>query len=283
MRRRPLPPLAVLILVPSLAAAADAAPVTEPATDAVNKDAPLPPTTLDPTAAVVSEGKFIYRQRDLDALVLIAERHAKTKLTRDEIDQIRRTLLNALTAREPLAEALATLPTSVSAKARDALILDLIDYKAEPAPHRPPASAIIKPSDMPQSPDTASDAPAAGGEAAKPADDSSKQSAEGPVLVRLPPLTMVRTLEGIGKRQMQIGLALYFTDAGLAKKLEDKAPLIQDAVLSYLQKLDAAQFNEPDQVALKEGLVKAIQGRAAEFPNDGVLIPQLDVTVPEAK
>lgn len=240
--------LCLSLLLAALASAAEPA-ATEPK-----------PAAPDPTAAVVAEGRFLYRQRDLDALVLIAQRYTKQKLSRLEEDQLRQTLIAALPARESLFTTLDRLPAALSGKARDQFILDLIDYQAEKAPPKPlvPGEPAPAPSAVP--------APAG-----------------GPVLVRLPDLVLARQIEGIGRRQLSLGLALNFTDAAQNKAFEAKAAILQDAILGYLHGLPGAEFAEPNQVALKAGLTKAIQAKLPEFPVDAVLIPQLDVTVPDAK
>jgi hypothetical protein len=225
---------------------------------------------FDPTAAVVAEGHFTYRQRDLDTLMLIAQRHARGKLSKADEERLRPILLQALTAREALIDLLGGLPPSLSGKARDALVLDLIEYQAEPATLRPPGNG----------PGAA--AAGSGAPAPPPAAPALAPADGGAVLVRLPALSLTRTLEGIGRRQLVLGLALYFRDAGLAKSLEAKAPLIQDAILGYVQHLPPAQFAEPDQLRLKDGLIKAVTARVAEFPSDGILIPQLEVNLPES-
>ncbi|MBN8526025.1 MAG: hypothetical protein J0M02_11875, partial [Planctomycetes bacterium] len=89
----------------------------------------------DPIQAVVAEGAFLYRQRDLDALLLVALRHARarefaadgkaTVLSGAETEQIRQALIAALPAREALAAALAALPERVTPAARDAIALDI--------------------------------------------------------------------------------------------------------------------------------------------------------------
>ncbi len=230
-----------------------------------NAPANAPSPHFDPTAAVVAEGHFTYRQRDLDTLMLIAQRHARGKLSKADEERLRPLLLQALTAREPLIDLLGGLPAGLAGKGRDELILDLLEYQAEPAT-RTPGSA------------STSGAPAssAAAQPTAPAADG------GAVLVRLPALSLTRTLEGIGRRQLVLGLALYFRDATLAKTLEAKAPLIQDAILGYVQHLPPAQFAEPDQLRLKDGLIKAVTARVAEFPSDGILIPQLEATTPES-
>jgi flagellar basal body-associated protein FliL len=217
----------------------------------------------DPTAAVVADGRFIYRQRDLDALVLIAQRYAKQKLSRTEEEQVRQVLIGALPGREALIDACAGLPASLAGKARDQFLLDLLDYQAEKAPPK----ALTPGEPQPAAP------------AAAPA----QPPAAGPVLVRLPDLVLNRQLEGLGRRQLTIGLALNFADGAQNRLFEAKAAILQDAVLGYLHGLSAAEFADPNQVALKAGLTKAIQAKLPEFPSDAVLIPQLDVSTPDAK
>jgi hypothetical protein len=235
--------------------------------------ATAPSPHFDPTAAVVAEGHFTYRQRDLDTLLLIAQRYARGKLSKADEERLRPILLQALTAREALIDLLGGLPASLAGKGRDSFVLDLLAYQAEPATLRPPGSA---PTGGPAAPaGTAQSSPSAPAPGPALADG-------GAVLVRLPALSLTRTLEGIGRRQLVLGLALYFRDAALAKALEAKAPLIQDAILGYVQHLPPAQFAEPDQLRLKDGLIKAVTARVAEFPSDGILIPQLDASIPEA-
>ena len=67
-----------------------------------------------------------------------------------------------------------------------------------------------------------------------------------------------------------------FRDQALAKRLESQAPLMQDAILKCTQALPDAQFLNPDQTALKTSLISAIQVAVPTFPQDGILIPQLD-------
>jgi flagellar basal body-associated protein FliL len=263
--------LPILCLFPALVSAAEVTPAV-PAASQAPAVAPAPaavPPRIDPTAAVVAEGRFIYRQRDLDALMQIAQRHAKGRLGKNDEERLRQVLLHAMIAREGLVEALAALP--LSGKAREDFALDLLDYQAEPstrsaAPAAAPATGEKAGSDKPAAP-VAAPAPTADA---------------GPVLVRLPPLTLVRTLDGLGKRQLTLGIALNLQTPTLAKSLEAKAPLIQDAILTFVQRLPAAQFAEPDQVALKDGLTKAVIGKVPEFPVDGILIPQLDAGLPDA-
>lgn len=252
-----------LILAPVLLGAVDE-PVAATPASAPPPSASIAPLAPDPTAAVVAEGTFLYRQRDLDALMLVAVRHTRQKLARGDEDQLRQVLIQALTAREALLASLAGLPTAISGKARDALILDLLDYQADRAaltPTAPPAAAA--PADA-----AAATAPAA--------------TEAGPVLVRLPNLSMTRTLPGLGKRQLVLGIALYFSDAAIGKALENRAPLVQDAILGHLNALPDRDFAEPNQLTLKEGLIAAVKSKVPEFPADGILIPQLEVVDPDA-
>ncbi len=276
---------------PTVATAPTSTPAATPATPPAA--APKP----DPTSAIVAVGRQVYRQRDLDALVLIAARHVKTRISNADEDQLRQALARILVAREPLVEALASLPPGLqSGKARDALLLDLIDYQAEIAkPAQPPAASGAdgaKPATEVAAANANANANAnakSGGDAAKPGDaKDSKDEAKpadvaGPVIISLPPLQQTRTLDKLGKRQLSLQIALYFADAATARVFEPKAPLIRDAILGYVHELPAADFAEPDQVALKKGLVAAVTARVADFPADGILIPQLEVGAPDDK
>jgi len=226
----------------------------EPVADAAK------PALPDPTAAVVAEGHYIYRQRDLDALVLIAQRYTKQKLSRLEEDQLRQSLIATLLARETTLAALDRLPAALSGKARDQFTLDLLNYQAEKAP----AKALVP---TEPAPNPAAPAPIVG----------------GPILVRLPDLVLNRQIDGVGKRQMTLGLALSFADTAQNKAFEAKAAILQDAILGYMHAIPGAEFADPNPNALKVGLTKAIQAKLADFPADAILIPQLDVITPEAK
>jgi flagellar basal body-associated protein FliL len=212
------------------------------------------PQPADPAQAIVAEGSGLYRQRDLDALLLVAMRHVRSRaLVADgrsvpassaEEDQVRRVLIEALVAREALVAALARLPARVSPAARDAIAVDLLAFQAEPNPR-----------------------------AAQPADSV---PVPGPVLVRLPPCTVTKLIEGQGRRQLTLGLALAFADVAAAQQMEAQAPLIQDAVLGALRAAGPEVFIDPDHAQLKSRLGDAIRARLATFPADGLLIPQLE-------
>ncbi|HAT10270.1 MAG TPA: hypothetical protein DCS97_06695 [Planctomycetes bacterium] len=229
-----MPPL-VLLLLCACCAAADA-----------------PPT--DPAQAIVAEGGGLYRQRDLDAFLLVAMRHVRSRtlvadgrsvpVSSADEDQMRRVLIEALVAREALVAALAQLPARVSPAARDAIAVDLLAFQAEPNP-RAAAVGTVAP-------------------------------AQGPVLVRLPPCTVTRALEGQGRRQLTLGLALAFADAAAAQQMEAQAPIIQDAVLGALRAAGPEVFLDPDHAQLKSRLGDAIRARIPAFPSDGLLIPQLE-------
>jgi hypothetical protein len=280
-------PLAVLLGLSGLLVAADAKPEVKP-----DKPAETAPTTTpaatpapvdrqpDPTAAIVAEGKYVYRQRDVDALMLIATRHAKARYGKAEQDRLREVLTTALMAREPLMDALAALPGGFSSAARDALVLDLLDYEAEAAktPAAPAAPAAPAGDATQPPPTTAAPAGAAAPQPAAPA-----ATAGGPLLIRLPPLNLVRTLPGIGKRHLTLTIALFFRDQAQATKLQDRAPLVQDAILSFVQALSPAQFVEPNQLTLKDGITAAIIAKVPDFPPDAVLIPEMDAGVPDGR
>jgi flagellar basal body-associated protein FliL len=260
--RRTLP---LLLAIASALGAAD----TPPADATAKAD----PPKLDPTTAIVSEGRQVYRQRDVDALVLIAERHRKAKLSAGEEDQLRQALARILVAREPLLEALQSLPSSLgSGKAHDALLLDILDYQAEPK--AAPAGTTPKTADASK--------PAEPAKAGEPAKAPDAKAENGPVIVSLPPLTQTRTIDKVGKRQLAIQIALLFPDAATAKKFEERAPVIRDAILGYVHQLPPADFAEPDQIALKQGLQTAIAAKLPDFPKDSILIPQLDAGAPDA-
>lgn len=242
--------------------------------DTAPADAPQMP---DPTAAVVAQDLYIYRQRDLDAMLLVAQRHAKQKLSTIEEEQIRQCLVQAFTAREPLMNALANLPKSLSQRARDQITLDLLAYQADVAPRKVRQGDVISTDSVTPgaaTPEAAPDTTQAPAPAAASPGDS--------VIVRLPPLIRTRNIDGV-KRQMTLGIALFFANQDISSKIESKSPLIQDAVLSYIEKMSPAEFSEPDQTVLKDGLAKAVIAKIPEFPADGILIPQLEVSVPEGK
>jgi flagellar basal body-associated protein FliL len=292
-------PVAALLLLSSALVAVEAKPEAKPEVkpaDATTPATTAPPSTApgapdktaepaaiarqpDPTAAIVAEGRYVYRQRDLDALMLIAARHAKARFSKAEEDRVRETLINALLAREPLMDALATLPSAFSGPEREALLLDLLDYQADPA-KAPAAPATNDPAASASSAPVATGAPTAPGASAAP--PATPASANGPLLIRLPPLTLVRTLPGTGKRQLSLTIALFFRDQAQAQKLQDRAPLVQDAILSHIQGLSAAQFVEPNQLTLKDGITAAIIAKVPDFPPDAVLIPEMESGAPDA-
>ena len=209
----------------------------------------------DPAQAVIAEGQAIYRQRDLDALLLVALRHARTRefsadgkpplISRSDEERIRQVVIQALTAREAFAAVLGALPDQVPPAARDAIALDLLAWKAEPNPA-----------------------------AAAPVAAAALQA--GPALVRLPPFTITRAIDGHGRRQLTLGLALAFADAATAQALEARAPLIQDAVLGALRSMGPGIFLDPDHAELKRTLNEAVRAKIPEFPAEALLIPQLE-------
>jgi flagellar basal body-associated protein FliL len=240
------------------------------------EEAQPPVREPDPTAAIVAEGVYRYHQRDLDAFVALAKRHNGNQLTRAEEDQIRHALVAAFPAREALNQALVLLPASLTSVARDRLVLDLLDYQADPVPPqalRPAAPAEVTPV-------TAGEPAVMGNPATTPATTPASNPttpAATPILVRLPQLVLPRNLDGVGDRTMTIGIAFSFTSDQVAKKLEDQSPLIQDAILGYLHGLAPAEFAQPNQIDLKAGIDAAIRAKVPTFPANAILIPELDV------
>ena len=75
-------------------------------------------------------------------------------------------------------------------------------------------------------------------------------------------------------------IALFFRNREQATKLQESAPVIQDAILSYVQGLSPALFAEPNQLVLKDGITTAIIAKVPNFPLDAVLIPEMDTAAP---
>jgi len=231
-------------------------------------DNPAPPATsqADPTNMIVAEGRAIYRQRDLDALVMIAARYHHGAFSAAEEDQLRHALARILVAREPLLESLEGLPPAVAnGKAGDAYLLDLLDYHAssEQGAELLPASA---------SPPVATEP------IPMPAPGTSAAASDAPVIVALPPLVVVRTLPGPDRRSLQLQIALRFADQATSQRIGAQAPIIRDAILGYLDGLSNAEFLEPKQQSLKQGITAAITLQVPGFPANAVLIPQVDST-----
>jgi len=208
--------------------------------------------SADPTATVVAEGRGIYQQRDVDALVLIAQRHARIQFSGADEERLRQALARMLVAREALVEATAQLPAAMPKPARDQLLLDVLDYQVALRPESAPTTTTTSPT---------------------------PSSANGPVLVRLPPLAVTRDLPG-GKRRLTLAMALRFPDAAAAKALEDQAPVLQDAILTAVQGLDPALFAQPDQQRIKDALIAAARSKVPAFPADGLLITQMESVAP---
>jgi hypothetical protein len=219
------------------------------------------------TAAIVAEGRYIYRQRDVDALVQIASRHTKLRFTKVEEDILRQAIIAMLISREPLQDAITHLPPGFSGTNRDLFILDVLDYEGEPSKATIPPAANAAPN------------------ATQNTSPSPSPEARSSLLIRLPSLQLSRTLPELGKRHLSMTIALSFSNRELAEKLQDRAPVIQDAILSYVQGLPPALFAEPNQLVLKDGITAAIVAKVPEFPTDAVLIPEIDTAEPttEAK
>jgi flagellar basal body-associated protein FliL len=247
-------------------------PIANTAPAAVTPSAPS--VQPDPTAAIVAEGHYIYRQRDVDAFVQIASRHAKIRFSKTDEENLRQAIIGLLIAREPLQDAITHLPPSLSGANRDLFVLDVLDYEGElsKAATAPPPSANTAPAATQNSTTTPGSAPTT------PAPD-----AQGSMLIRLPALHLTRTLPALGKRHLTMTIALFFHHREQADKLQDRAPVIQDAILSYVQGIPPALFAEPNQLVLKEGITAAIIAKVPEFPVDAVLIPEMDTTEPTAE
>jgi hypothetical protein len=219
------------------------------------KPAPAPVAT-DPSATVVARGHQLYRQRDLDALVLIANRYHHGGFPPADEDQLRHALTRILVARESLLESLESLPVELShGKIGDAYLLDLLDYQADLNP-----------------------TPGARAQVAAP-EPAAVASVDGPVLIALPPLALVRTIDGVGKRQLSIQIALRFADQATSRRYEPQAAVIRDAILGYMDGVSSDFYLEPKQGQLKQGLVAAITSQIPGFPANAVLIPQLDASL----
>ena len=250
-----------------------AEPITNatPATSAPTTPAAAPSAQPDPTTAIVAEGRYIYRQRDVDALVQIASRHTKLRFSKTEEEVLRQAIIGMLISREPLQDAIAHLPPGFSGTNRDLFVLDVLDFEGEPskavAPPSTPADPATPPTATPNTNTTAA--------AATPTPETS-----GSLLIRLPALHLSRTLPGLGKRHLSMTIALFFRNREQATKLQESAPVIQDAILSYVQGLSPALFAEPNQLVLKDGITTAIIAKVPNFPLDAVLIPEMDTAAP---
>jgi hypothetical protein len=215
-------------------------------------DAATAAPVVDPTAAVVAEGRFTYRQRDVDALVAIARRHAGRGWQSGDDAATARMLATALPAREAFAAALGGLPASLTGPGRDAFVLDLLAYEADPAVSAPAAMPA------PAAPAAPAVAPAA-----------------GPVIVRLPQPTLRRTI-ATSSRTLTVGVALLFPDQTTADRFQSRVEVFQDALIGALGALPDAQFQAPDHALLKDQVERAFRLRIPDLPPGAVLIPALE-------
>jgi flagellar basal body-associated protein FliL len=281
---RTLPPYVFVLLCGSFSALTSVGHSEEIKKDATTTPAPSAITTSlppDPTAAIVAEGKYIYRQRDVDALVLIATRHAKLKFSKSDEEALRQTIVNLLIAREPLKETMAGLPVAFTSTARDMFIGDVLAYEAELSPINNAPPAAQQNTQPNPSPNTAVMTSPTNSTPKSSENTTSSANPSSSLLIRLPPLRVTRTLPALGKRSLSLTIALFFTERAAADKLQDRAPLIQDAILSYIQTLPPAQFAEPNQLTLKDGISAAIIAKVPEFPSNAVLIPEMDASTGE--
>ncbi len=227
---------ALILILPCALAAGDAATA-----------APV----VDPTAAVVADGRFTYRQRDVDALVAVARRHAGRGWQSGDDAATARTLAGALPAREAFVAALAGLPSSLAGAGRDAFVLDLLAYEADPSVNAP--------------------APAPAPTAAAP----TAAAAAGPVIVRLPQPTLRRTI-ATSSRTLTVGVALLFPDQATADRFQNRVEVFQDALIGALGALPDSQFQTPDHASLKDQVERAFRQRIPDLPPGAVLIPALE-------
>jgi hypothetical protein len=249
---------------------------TAPAAPTANTPAAVPSAQPDPTAAIVAEGRYIYRQRDVDALVQIASRHTKLRFSKTEEEVLRQAIIGMLISREPLQDAIAHLPPGFSGANRDLFVLDVLDFEGEP-------SKAVAPPSTPTDSTTPSTAPSSAPPNTAGTVTAPTPEAQGSLLIRLPALHLSRTLPALGKRHLSMTIALFFHNREQAAKLQERAPVIQDAILSYVQGLSPAQFAEPNQLVLKDGITAAIIAKVPDFPLDAVLIPEMDTAAPSAE
>lgn len=260
MRRRVL--LSCLLCTTTLLGAAESG---APAGAPTPAEPSSTPATEDPTAAIVATGEHTYRQRDVDALVQLAARYHRDHLAASDLEQLRAALPRLLVAREALVDALAALPAAVRAgHAGDVFLLELLAYRLPPgtpaertAPPAPPAAAPV------------------------PVPTPGPATADAGTIVSLPPLLLTRTIQG-ERRQVLLGLALAYPDAATAKRFDEQAPIIRDAILGALDTLPNRAFVEPRQADLKQLLQAAIQSQLPSFPPHGLLIPSLDAGLASA-
>ena len=162
-------------------------------------------------------------------------------------------------------------PVSENKKFNPAAVLTTPAFKADVAEAGSPKSLATEPASQPPKEE----------ELPTPAVPATQQ-VSGPVIVRLPPFTISRTIAGSGRRQLTIGLAVAFADAAQAKAIEAQAPLMQDAVLGSMRGVDPSMFVDPDQAELKRRLTDAIRAKIPAFPADGLLVPQLEAGLADA-
>ena len=201
--------------------------------------APLAAADEDPQAQVLAEGAQRYRQRDIDSLLLIARRHLGRPFQGAEEQALRASLLAMLLAREQLLAEAAKLPPAYTAAQRDRLLLDVLDYQADPGTGVPGGGAAGAPA-----------APAPSAMLELPAIDMQRPKAADGAMARL---------------QAKVALAV---PSEAADDMRQKLLLVQDAVLAHLHGLDRAVFASLDlegtRSAIRQGLAKAAPGPALD-------------------
>lgn len=201
---------------------------------------PVAGAAEDPQAVVLAEGAQRYRQSDLDSLMLIARRHLGRPFQGDEEQVLRTSLLAMLLAREPLLAETAKLPPAFTAAQRDRLLLDVLDYRADPGTGTP------------------------GGAPSNPAPDA---TAAPTTMLELPIIDLQRPKSDGTMARLQAKVALAIPSAS-ADALRQKLLLVQDAVLGHLHGLERGVFASLDlegtRNAIRQGLAKATAGQELE-------------------
>lgn len=209
------------------------------ASDPQGATRPLPP---DPSSQVIAEGHYRYRQRDVDALTLVARRHLGRPFIDQEEKRTRTAIAQLLVAREALLAARTKLPASLTASQRDRLLLDILDYDAE---------AID---------DAVADIPAV----AAAIDHDELQ------LSTIPTINLRRDIDGTAW-QLAIDISLLAT-----RPAGDLTPLIQDALLTHLHELDTTAFTGLTPRDFKPIALRALQDIPLNIAK--VLVTGLDVS-----
>lgn len=201
----------------------------------------------DPSTAVVAEGAYRYRQRDLDALVLIARRYLGRPFQGGEEAATRDAVRRLLVAREAFARERQHLPEAFTASQRDRLTLDILDYVAERNPGHVPGSTPTL----------------------RPDPGAVANGASATQLLTIPSITLRRSF---GSSSWNLNLDLSVLADGSDETL---IPLLQDALLTWLHDIDQNAFTGLTPKTCKQGAAKAL----ADLPLTirKVLVTAIDV------